>query len=235
MVVPEPRDGVDFMERIGPHDRIIRAVGGQKYVTFFVERPRDGWQHPCSVDDIVYMLEHVPEADWAGLDIFVLRQPTRKQVLLKPVWGRLLYNGELRNRLGHVIARGPAVLLEAVEDDFRLKWGLSLDPEDSSELDRLRADGHHVERTSRHHIVHVTPRSARSTQLYRTLLHELGHWFDWLSKIREPVARGGDFVALYDLYFARPRAEREAFAHRYADELGARLTREGVIPFEQAD
>jgi hypothetical protein len=113
-----------------------------------------------------------------------------------------------------------------------MEWSLSLDPEDSQELARLRADGHMIERNGRNHVIHVTPRSARSTQLYRTLLHEIGHWFDWLSKVETPAARGEDFSSLVDLYFARPSSERDAFAHRFADEVGQEMVRTGVIPFE---
>jgi len=64
------------------------------------------------------------------------------------------------------------------------------------------------------------------------LPHEIGHWFDWLEKVETPAARGEDFSALMESYFARPQAEREAFTHRYADDVRDRLMRAGAIPFE---
>jgi hypothetical protein len=86
----------------------------------------------------------------------------------------------------------------------------------------------------RRYIFSMTAQSVRATQLYRTLLHEIGHWADWLEKVETPCARGEDFDAMADAYFARPQAEREAYAHRYADNLRAGLEREGLIPFAQS-
>ncbi len=80
-------------------------------------------------------------------------------------------------------------------------------------------------------MVHVTPESARHTLLYRTMLHEIGHWVDWKEKVEIPADHGGDWLALSDAYFARPDSEREAFAHRYADTMAKQLTAAGKIPF----
>ena len=44
---------------------------------------------------------------------------------------------------------------------------------------------------------------------------------------------GGTRESLERAYFARPKAEREAFAHRYAKEARKRLASKGVIPFDQ--
>ncbi len=234
LVIPNRSDGQHWLDRIGDH-RIVDATIAGRGVRFIVEAPIEGCVHPCSVADISRVLAGLPASDWAGLTTFILRQPTRKQLLLSPVWGRLLYFAQPTSVKGRVLSDGPAIFLDAVETGKPLIWGTSLDPEDSAELQRLRDDGHSVRRTGRKHVVSVTAQSARQTQLYRTLLHEIGHWFDWLSKVEEPAARGGDFVDLQDGYFARPKSEREAFAHRYAERQRARLELAGVIPFEPCE
>ena len=61
----------------------------------------------------------------------------------------------------------------------------------------------------------------RCTQLYRTVPHELGHH-------RHYRAAGS-----VDRYHAIPQLDREAAAHRYADELGEKLREKGSIPFDR--
>lgn len=59
--------------------------------------------------------------------------------------------------------------------------------------------------------------SLRSTQLYRTLLHEIGHSVDY---DRDSGAFDG-----------KSSLEKEPFAHQYADKLRESLVRFGIIPF----
>jgi hypothetical protein len=61
--------------------------------------------------------------------------------------------------------------------------------------------------------------SVRSTQLYRTLLHEIGHHVDYSHS-------KGEFAR-------KPASEKETFAHKYAYKLRAQLEKRGVIPFER--
>lgn len=208
---------------------------GSREIIFLVEETTGGCVHACSVDDVRHVLAHVPAGDWEGLDTFVLRQSTRKQRTLRPAWGRLLYFADLGVPGRAAKRRGPAVLLEAVDCAAKLKWSSSLDPDDQAELDRLAEDGHVIERIGRQHVFSISPEATRATQLYRTLLHEIGHWVDWLNKVERPAERGGDFDRLREAYFQRPRDERDAFAHRYASEMRERLVRFGVIPFERLE
>ena len=223
-----------WKERLNHHQQIQRVVGGRE-ITFIVEENSGGCVHACSVDDVSHVLANVPLADWEGLETFVLRQSTRKQRTLSPAWGRLLYYADL-GLPGRAAKRtGPAVLLEAVDCSAKVKWSMSLDPDDQAELERLRQDGHAIERIGRQHVFTTGAEATRATQLYRTLLHEIGHWVDWLEKVERPAARGGDSDSLHDAYFQRPQDEREAFAHRYADEARERLQRFGVIPFDRIE
>jgi len=230
LVIPNRADGLHWLDRIDRYSLEDRIVSGRS-VRFIIEETTGNCVHPCTISDVVHVLQAIPASDWAGLATFVFRQPTRKQLALSPVWGRLAYAADITTSKGKVLSSGPTIYLEAVDVGKSIIWSTSLDPDDLRELDRLRADGHIVKRAGGKQEIIVTPQSARNTQLYRTLLHEIGHWFDWLSKVEEPLARGEDFDALHDAYFARPRPEREAFAHRYADALRARLEQIDTIPF----
>lgn len=232
LVIPKRSDGRYWLDSIGDC-QIEGHVIASRTVRFIVEQNAFGCVHPCSVQDVVWMLKALPHSDWAGLDTIVFKQPTRKQLILSPVWGRLLYFSEVATAKGQRLASGPAIFLDAIEPDKTIKWSTSLDPDDSKELERLIEDGHQVQRSGRKFNITVSSRSARNTQLYRTLLHEVGHWFDWLSKVEEPASRGEDWERLEQSYLSRSKTEREAFAHRYADEQRELLTSKGIIPFEQ--
>lgn len=231
MVVPNPGNLFSALDRIGKYVSERRSVSGIDMI-FIVEDVRDGCLHPCTIDDVVVVLEQVPTSDWVGIKTIVFRQPTRKQALLDPAWGRLRYSGEVSTARKQIVAAGPMILLDAIESNCILDWSTGLALDDQVELDRLRADGHEVERVGNRYLVHVSADSARRTQLYRTLLHEIGHWFDWLEKVETPASHGEDFGTLVEHYFARPTAEREAFAHRYAEGVIGRLTSVGAIPIE---
>lgn len=216
--------------QIGPHEKLIREVNGKR-TTFIVEHPNGGCLHACTVEDVLFMLSHIPSADWMGLDTFVFRQSTRKTRIINPAWGRLYYLANLTFSPRRARWSGPAIFLEACEVNDVSKWSTSsLDREGENELERLRADGHDIGRIGRNHIISTNIDAVRSTQLYRTLLHEIGHWVDWLEKVE---SREGDFGDLIDLYFARPETEREAFAHRYADNWREILRSKGIIPFDR--
>ena len=230
LVIPDRSDGAHWLDKIGDH-HVEDKVISNRPVRFVIEKNSLDCIHPCTVADVVNVLESLPQSDWAGLNTFIFRQPTRKQLILSPVWGRLLYYTEISTAKGRPIAKGPAIFLDAIEPDKTMTWSTSLGPDDSEELHRLREDGHEVRREGRKYHITVSAKSARATQLYRTLLHEVGHWFDWLTKVEEPFSRGGELDELERGYFARPKSEREAFAHLYADTQRASLEANGCIPF----
>ena len=232
LVIPDRSDGPHWLDRIGNYQVEEREIANRT-VRFVVEENALNCVHACTAADVVRVLESLPQSDWAGLNTFVFRQPTRKQLILAPVWGRLLYYAEISSARGRPIAEGPTIFLDAIEPDNTMTWSTSLDPDDTQELQRLEDDGHKVRREGRRYHITVSASSARATQLYRTLLHEIGHWFDWLTKVEEPASRGQDCAELERKYFARPKPEREAFAHRYADTQRALLTANGCIPFAQ--
>ncbi len=231
LVIPESHwDDKVYFERIGRHTKVERSIGGVK-VTFLIEETRADCLHPCTVDDIAHLWARLPCEDWIGLRFIYLRQPTRKQQVLCPVWGRMVYFAEVADLVG------PMLILEAQNLARPKKRSLSLNPDDAAELERLREAGHRVETTRRAHLIHSDVNSVRATQLYHTVPHEIGHWVDYLHSVMEPADRnedqGDDFLGLWNRYWSRPAKEREAFAHRYADETWTKLNRAGLVPFER--
>ena len=193
-----------------------------------VEPPIDGFVHACTVDDIARLIQMMPIRHYERITAFVLRQPKRKERILAPVWGRLVYWTDV---CGH---SGPTVYLEAQDVSRPQKWSKSLSPDYNQELERLRRDGHTIETDKRRHSIHSTVDSVRHTQLYRTLPHEIGHYVDYLTKVENPSENGqATWTELNDKYHSRPSQEREAFAHRYADSLWEQLNNDGLIPFER--
>jgi hypothetical protein len=204
------------------HDPVSIEVDG---LTILVEPCRPGFVHAVTVDDIVRMLGLLPPDDVAAIRTVVLRQPTKKQRLLEPVWGRLIYFADFGR------SPGPAIILEAAPRDCCIERTLSLLPDESEEIERLRADGH-VVTGERQWKIQTSLASTRATQLFRTLPHEVGHHVDHDRAVRQ---RAGDDIdaemALREQYFTRPVREREDFAHRYAREIVERLPAKGSVPF----
>ena len=213
MVVPSPRSHGSrmFAEVLHRSVRVVCHVLEDIQVQFFVEPPVRGYYHSCTVDDVVQQLRHLQPwlSDWEGVDTILLRQPTRKQEILNSSWGRMIPRDNNR----------ATICLEAQNINARLRWPRPLHPDGMRELERLRIDGHHVVVGRREYVITSSLESIRATQLYRTLIHEIGHHVD--QKRSKP-----------GVYKGRPWAQREAFAHRYAVHIQAHLRKTGKIPFE---
>lgn len=191
---------------------VVRRTIGTRELLFFVEPTRPDWFYPCSVDDICAVLSNCSTEIVSAFDFIVLRQPTRKQRILRPVWGRAIFAFDLDKYMGS------AIVLEA-QSLASLQWPRSLGPESMRELERLRKDGHDIRNTRRGIDINVTSRSLRNTILYRTLLHELGHHVDY--------ARSAE-----DEWKGKVQSQKEGFAHRFALELYMQLSERGVLPFD---
>jgi hypothetical protein len=214
LVIPTRRHPglAEYFENLHNHRTVWRDIDGFR-MPFLVEETRPDCVHACTVDDIAHLLPFVPRADWRGIAFIVLRQPKRKEEILRPAWGRWVPGAVIDSYRGH------AVFLDAVELAVPLRWEVSLTPDQQQELARLREDGHAITTTKRHHVIAPNLASVRCTQLYGTLLHEIGHHVDY-SRAPERFER-------------KAWREKERFAHRYAEALRAELTRQGVIPFER--
>jgi hypothetical protein len=190
-------------------ERLVHSRG----LSFIVEKTRADSYHACTVDDIAHVLRHIPSHDFDGIDFIVLRQPKRKEEIINPVWGRLAYFAEIGSH------QGRAIFIEALNPSKPIRWSKSLTPDGQQELERLKGAGHEISTSRHYHKVNMSLESIRATQLYHTLLHEIGHSID---KDRNPNA-----------FDRKSPLEKETFAHQYADKLRERLVRFGVIPFDR--
>ncbi len=223
-----------WWEQLASYEVETLTVAGRD-LTFVVEATRKDCVHSCSIGDICTILACIPATDWDGLGAIILRQSKRKEWLIAPSWGRLAFSADIGKPGKPNIYSGPAIILEAVDPVERRTWGKHLSPVDLAELDRLRDDGHRVQEEGKRFSLVSTLEASRATQLYRTLLHEIGHWVDWLERVERPSrANSESYEALADKYFSRAGDERESFAHRYADAMRSRLIKAGVIPFSQS-
>jgi hypothetical protein len=237
MVIPQVAHGANiFWERVDDARQVSRTVSGRS-IRFFVQTTRADCVHACTVDDVARLLSYVPVADWDGIGGVLLRQPRRKEQALESVWGRLAYAADLVDQRGRVLYQGPAILLEAINPVEPIKFGKRVSPDGLAELDRLKLDGHNIRDGDKDHTVTPTLESCRATLLYRTFLHELGHWVDFLQKVEGPAALLTDmseqYPILLDRFHGRPDKEKEQFAHAYADNLRRDLVSRQMLPFER--
>ncbi|NJS36307.1 MAG: hypothetical protein HC765_07555 [Brachymonas sp.] len=150
-----------FWENLSSYVTVRRQIGNKEQL-FFVEPPRNAnWIYPCAIDDLCHLLSLSSPILKKAFDFIVLRQPTRKQDLLRSVWGRALYEFDLGK------LSGSAVILEA-KTIQPYTWSRSLDIEAAKELERLKNDGHEVVLGKRDITIRPSNQSLRNTVLYRT-------------------------------------------------------------------
>ncbi len=230
-------------ERIDHYNVCDRRVHNRR-VVFLVEHTHEEMYHACTVDDVATVLAALPrkdvphdtcEDDDLGDEFelgVVLFQPTKKTNILASAWGRLRYAAE-PGKLGRPAFAGPAIYLSASRFPLQARWSRRLSVDEQAELARLRPDATQVESDSRHHHLTFELEGVRRVQLYRTLLHEVGHWVDYYRRVdcADASEDGEDWESLWEKYCQHPTSEGEAAAHRYADATRQRLESEGVIPF----
>ncbi|NJM54470.1 MAG: hypothetical protein HC846_14500 [Blastocatellia bacterium] len=81
----------------------------------------------------------------------------------------------------------------------------------------MQNDGFEFIEDKRDFKINLTLENVRNTQLYRTLLHEIGHYVQFCENPEK-----------FDHF---PTAEKEVFAHNFADKLKLELEQKGLIPF----
>ena len=230
LVVPYPAvEMKSFYERLENYKVVEKIINNHKF-RFVIEKTRKNSFHACTVDDIEFMLSHIPKKDYGNLELIILRQPKRKEENLKPVWGRLIYSYQFENDFF------PAVIIEAVDLDKKFRWNKKLSIEYQNELERLKNDGHKIVMGKRYFEAEYKIENIRATQLYRTLLHEIGHYVHYLNVVEKPAKENEEYVIWekrWDFYHSLPKTEKESFAHSYADKLKKKLETEKIIPFDR--
>lgn len=221
----------DFTELLDEYTKELRVINGTTF-EFVIEKTRKGNEHCCSVNDISEILKYVPKEDYGQLNLIVFRQPTKKEAILKSAWGRLIYSYDFEN------VYRPAIILEAFIPQESFKLSKSQTPEGLKEIERLKKDGHSIVTTKRNFIIQQSRASVRNTQLYRTLLHEIGHYKHLMEEVGEYDFEDTsdedfkDYLSRFDQHISQPTAIKEAYAHAYADKMKAELSEKGIIPFD---
>lgn len=261
LVIPFPSvEMKDFYERLGEYKTVVRVVNEHKF-KFIVEKTRQNSFHACTLDDIEKILIQIPKQDYGELELIILRQPSRKEENLKPVWGRLIYSYEFENDFF------AALIIEAVSLEKSFKWSKKLSVDAQKELQRLKKDGHNITSGKQYFEAEYELKNIRATQLYRTLPHEFGHYVHYLETVVHPLRYlkeqvveldkkiddqdtaesnplfdkwsklddnyRGKIEELEEKYFAIPSTEKEVFAHCYADKLKKKLELKKLIPFDR--
>ena len=214
-----------YWSRLENYTVVRRNIHGEEY-KFLVEKTRRNSIHPCTVDDISKLIKFLNPKDLSGLNLIVLRQPKRREETLKPVWGRLNYYIEIDKH------EGPAITLESFDFNRTIEWPKSLKIDDRKEFARLLQDGHKMTESKRGFTIHPTINGLRNTMLYRTFIHEVGHYVEYLDKVERPSLENlnYDFWGDYDKISSK---EKEVFAHSYAERVSKKLKEKNWIPFDR--
>ncbi|HFA51094.1 MAG TPA: hypothetical protein ENJ95_18940 [Bacteroidetes bacterium] len=233
MVIPWPAIAMkSFYERLTEYRVEYRTINGNRF-EFIIEKTRKNSEHACTVEDLSELIRHIRPEDYGRLNLIILRQPKRKEEILSSVWGRLIYSYQYKNDFR------PAIILEAIDYSNKLKWPKNLSPEGQKELNRLKNDGHNLKEEKRFHVAEYKLDNVRNTQLYRTLPHEFGHYRHYLEIVGEIEDNEDEeyeeFEKRENLYFKIPTADKERYAHRFADNLELMLRKCGAIPFERIE
>lgn len=115
-------------------------------------------------------------------------------------------------------------------------WSKKLSVDERKEFERLKNDGHIFEESNKYFTSKIKPEFARNTQLYRTLLHEFGHYVHYLEQVEKPGLEDEEFdewEKRNDIHVNLPKEEKEKFANNYANKLKSEFIKKGVIPFNQ--
>lgn len=230
LVIPEPNSNLkSYYERIGDYQKIVRTINGHDFV-FIIEKTRSTSAHACSIDDIAMILNYIPQEDYGDLKFIVFRQPKRKEEIVTPVWGRLIYSYEFENDFS------PAIILESFDTKKKIKWPKKLKVSDQKEFERLKKDGHNFIENNNNFIADLKLEFVRNTQLYRTVLHEFGHYVHYLNVVVKPANKNeniNDWEKREEIYYKIPKIEKEVFADQYAEKLKNELINKKIIPYDR--
>lgn len=227
MVIPSSwHDAKVFYERLADYKVVERTVQDHTF-RFVVEATRETCIYSCTIEDLCKLLSLIPVADYGELSLIILRQPKRKEELLNPVWGRLIYSFEFEG------IHEPAIILEAIDLDGQLKIPKKQSLEMQREFQRLQQDGHAFVEGKRSFTTSLQLDKVRQTQLFRTLPHEFGHYVHYCQVVEAPEGDELSWNQRWERYHALPSEEKERFAHQYADQLNEELKKKGLLPFQR--
>lgn len=226
--IPQPSDTLkNFYERFD--DVEIQTIKVHKRdIPVIIEKLKEGYFYSCTPTDVEHILNQLPLEDLIDLGLIIFRQSKKKEEIISPVWGRLVYSMEFKGDYY------PAIILEAVPITFQFKYPLKQSVEKSQEFDLLRQDGVVFRLGKRNYIAEMNEKIIRNIQLYRTLLHELGHYVQYYNMVERPgteVEEIEQWEKRWEEYCSIPQRDKELFANRYAVKMKKELVEKGIIPF----
>ncbi len=201
-----------YWEKLTDYKKVERQINGWNF-TFIVEKTKKDYFHACTVEDLEMILQHIPSVYYRDLRTIILRQPKRTERIFSSVWGRLVFYYEFEGD------GFPAIILESVKSGSTFCWSRKADIDTQKELERLQNDGFKFIENKRNYEINLTLENVRNTQLYRTLLHEIGHYVQYCEDEEK--------------FDQLPTAEKEVFAHNFADKLKLELEEKSLIPFSR--
>jgi hypothetical protein len=218
---------ITFYEHLKDSVKIHRYLKESR-LDFYIEPPAGGRIYHCTPDDVVRVLSEITNSSLKDFKTIVFRNSSAKQETLVPAWGRMKYGSSLSR------TTGPVVFIESQKPDLKMKFSRKLNSFYFNEIKKLENEGHDIEFTKRHVIIHCNSAAIRSTQLYRTLFHEIGHYNDYYQQVELPNLYQDEYESwgrLYDNYFNKPTREREEAAERFAGLVKSQLMEQKIIPF----
>lgn len=150
-------------------------------IKFVIEKTSNDSFYSLTPQDIIKVLSNISYRFVSDIRLIIFRNPTRKQRLIMPVWGRLIYYFEFENKIQ------PAIIFESIKLPSQIKRNKKMSIQEQKEFDFLKNDGYSFRESKREFVTEVNLDLARNTQLYRTLLHEVGHYYDYFSTVIEPL------------------------------------------------
>ncbi len=228
LAIPQPCDTfLWFYERLDSPKRLDIIVHGVK-IRVLVELLKKGYSYSCTPHDVQRILNSIPKEDLEDIGYIVFRQPKKKEAILSSVWGRLIYCFEFEG------IYGPAIIIEATPEWRTYSYPKKQSVDQALEFELLKKDGMSFKESRRDYVASIDDEVIGSVQLYRTLLHEVGHYVHYLDVVQRPCKedeQAKEWEARSDAYFQIPKSEKESFANRYAVEMRRKLAIVGVIPF----
>ena len=230
--IPQPWDTcLTYYERLSNYEKFTLKVHG-KELLFVVEQLNSQFYYSCTAGDAQKVLNAIPKNDLQDLGLIVFRQPKKKERILSPVWGRLIYSMEFEEKFY------PAIIIEAFPKINEFKFPKKQSVDSKLEFELLKNDGLVFEEQKRNFVAKIDMDIVRNIQLYRTLLHEVGHYvhyYEVVESINCDTDEYEEWSARWEKYLAIPSPEKEKYANNYAVRMKGNLLNSSLIPFDRID
>lgn len=227
LTIAQPSDTLlSFYERLNNPQKSSITVHN-KSITVLIEELHPDYFYSFTPQEAEELFNALPREDFEDFGLLIFRQAKKKEQTLNPVWGRLIYSYEYHDELF------PAIIIESCRKSWsKFYWPKKQCLDDKREFELLQEDGLKFKMDKRRYIADLTPKLIRNIQLYRTLLHELGHYVHYLSFVERPGHDNENFnewERRYDDYFKLPVCEKESFANNYALATKQILVKNGLV------